>query len=122
MNNLGTSAASGVGGGGGSILPWTLLPLLNGWAQYGAPYASGSYTKDSLGVVHLKGLLNPGGRGADIIGVLPVGFRPLVGSRWFTGVSEGAGGTDIQIDPDGTITAFNVGGGFVSLDVISFAP
>lgn len=54
---------------------WTAPTLLNSWANYGSPWNPSGYWKDSLGVVHLRGLVSTGATGS-IIFVLPVGYRP----------------------------------------------
>ncbi len=50
--------------------------LLNAWTNYGAPFNNASYWKDSLGVVHLNGVLQ-GGASATTIFLLPLGYRPI---------------------------------------------
>lgn len=49
--------------------------LLNSWVNFGAGYSSAGYWKDTLGVVHLQGLMKSGTVGAAAF-TLPVGYRP----------------------------------------------
>jgi hypothetical protein len=57
-------------------LAWTNLALMNTWAPYGDGYAPPSYAKDTLGVVHLRGLVRGSTASQVTIAVLPAGFRP----------------------------------------------
>ena len=49
--------------------------LGGGWTNFGAPWSTAAYAKDSAGFVHLKGTLTAGTFGA-VIFTLPVGYRP----------------------------------------------
>ncbi|PSB22155.1 hypothetical protein C7B65_01755 [Phormidesmis priestleyi ULC007] len=53
---------------------WQTPTLQNGWVNYDTTYNSAAYFKDSLGIVHLKGLVKAG---TGTIFTLPVGYRPL---------------------------------------------
>jgi hypothetical protein len=57
-------------------LDWTNLGLMNTWVSYGDGYATPSYAKDALGIVHLRGLVKGSTAPQVTIAVLPVGFRP----------------------------------------------
>ena len=54
---------------------WIAPTLLNGWVNLGGSYPTVGYMKDSMGFVHLKGMVK-GGVNSTIIFVLPVGYRP----------------------------------------------
>lgn len=56
---------------------WTNATMLNGWVSVGWPYAPVGYYKDTLGIVHLRGVIDAGthGSGTECID-LPVGYRP----------------------------------------------
>ncbi|MCP4712344.1 MAG: hypothetical protein GY869_27295 [Planctomycetes bacterium] len=55
--------------------PWQATVFLNGWIDYGGGYNAAGYFKDSVGVVHLRGLVKSGSVG-QVIFTLPVGYRP----------------------------------------------
>jgi hypothetical protein len=57
-------------------LTWSKLPLMGGWTTYGSGYADPSYTKDSLGIVHLRGLVKGSPVPGMLVASLPDGFRP----------------------------------------------
>ena len=69
---------SGTAGGSLTSSGWTAVTLNGPWSAYGSPYRALSYRKDIFGVVWLSGLIktnaDPGG--FDILGTLPVGYRP----------------------------------------------
>jgi tetrahydromethanopterin S-methyltransferase subunit B len=48
--------------------------FLNSWTNYAGGYATAGFYKDSLGIVHLRGLVKSGT--ATTIFTLPVGYRP----------------------------------------------
>lgn len=54
---------------------WQSPSLLNSWVHFGSPFNTPAYYKDSLGMVHFKGVIKSG-TNANIF-VLPVGYRPL---------------------------------------------
>ena len=53
---------------------WQTPTLLNGWVNYGSVYGPARYYRDSIGIVHLNGLVKDGT--ADTIFILPAGYRP----------------------------------------------
>ena len=59
--------------------PWQLPVLQNGWINYNDVYhdiyANVAFYKDSMGIVHLRGLLCNGTKGS-IMFTLPAGYRP----------------------------------------------
>lgn len=87
---------------------WQSLALQNSWANFGAPYANAAYMKDSLGFVHLKGLVKSGASGSTIF-TLPAGYRPSE-THYIPGLSNDAV-SSMTIAADGTVKAF---GGSVS--------
>jgi len=54
---------------------WQNATLTNGWVHFGGAYANVSYMKDSLGFVHLRGIMKSGTMG-QVAFTLPVGYRP----------------------------------------------
>lgn len=54
---------------------WQAPSLLNSWANYGIGHNPAGYFKDTLGIVHLRGLVKDGTVGQAIF-TLPTGYRP----------------------------------------------
>jgi hypothetical protein len=85
---------------------FTPATLNAGYTQFAGGTTPG-FVKDTLGFVHLKGMLNcpPGGT----VFTLPVGFRPA--QRFFFPMAVGASGAgNIQVNVDGSIVTFNADG------------
>ena len=74
--------------------------LLNGWVNYGGLYSPAKYWKDTIGMVHLQGLIKSGTIGT-VAFVLPAGYRPLY-RMTFPTVSDGAF-ADVVVVPDGSV-------------------
>ena len=55
---------------------WITPTLLNGWVNFDSGYASCQYRIDSLGTVHLKGMIKNGTLGAPCF-TLALGYRPI---------------------------------------------
>jgi hypothetical protein len=78
----GAAGAPGATGPAGSAGPgpaeaWQALSFTNGWSNYGAGWETGSYRRDQLGVVRLRGLVTrASGTPAGTIAILPPGYRP----------------------------------------------
>ena len=56
---------------------WKTPSFVNGWVDYGSAFGSPGYYKDSLGNVHIRGLIKSGtsSTGTTMF-TLPVGYRP----------------------------------------------
>ena len=64
--------------GGETILEqeaWQVPTLVNNWVNWGNGFNNAGYFKDSMGIVHLRGMVKDGNLGYDIF-ILPVGYRP----------------------------------------------
>lgn len=96
---------------------WTAPSLLNSWANYGGAYNSAGYFKDSLGIVHLRGLVKDGTIGQSIF-TLPAGYRPTANEVLVT-ISNGAIGR-IDIAADGNVYATTGDNTWFSLDGVTF--
>ena len=56
---------------------WQSVSFQSGWVNYGGSYNPAGYFKDSLGIVHLRGLVKSGKIGNNqTIFTLPAGYRP----------------------------------------------
>ena len=103
------------------------LQLQNPFVNYGAPYGTAGYYKDSSEVIHLSGLIKstiPLSGGMTVIGSLPAGYRPA-NPLIFT-AKNGSGYARIDVGTDGAISTWpNDSTGYyqnyLSLDGISFA-
>ena len=54
---------------------WTAASLVNDWVNYNAFYSQAGYLKDTLGFVHIRGIVKSGT--ADLIFTLSEDYRPL---------------------------------------------
>lgn len=99
---------------------WSAPTLLNGWVNFGTPYAAAGYYKDDMGIVRLKGVIKSGSTGLNIF-TLPTGYRPAE-QHIFSGVSNNGSYqlTRIDVHTDGTITMEAGGNSYLSLSNISF--
>lgn len=94
------------------------LPLTNGWTHYNTVnYIGASYTKSVDGFVHLRGMVS-GGAVGTVIGVLPVGCRPLRTEPIIVLTSSGFGRIDIL--ENGYVKLVSGGTGWVSLSSVVF--
>jgi hypothetical protein len=56
---------------------WKDASLVNGWQRYNNTFDTAGYFKDSMGIVHLRGLVKSGTIGGEKpIFTLPKGYRP----------------------------------------------
>lgn len=105
--------------GGETILeqePWQIPTLLNGWLNFGGDFNDAGYFKDSMGVVHLRGMVKSGVVGPAIF-TLPVGYRPLNRSVFIT-ANASASRIDVSATGD-VLLAYGIAL-WVPLDGITF--
>ena len=96
---------------------WVAPTLLNSWVNYGGTASTVGYMKDSMGFVHLKGLVKTGSPGTVVFN-LPAGYRPGSYLRIAIIASGTYGNLDIQTSGDVTPT---VGSStFTGLDGVTF--
>ena len=55
---------------------WINVTYTNSWVDYDTTYGGAQYMKDSLGFVHIRGLVKNGSAANAAIFTLPVGYRP----------------------------------------------
>lgn len=106
-----------------SIFPtqqgWIAPTFQNGWVNYDiATYEPAGYMKDSLGFVHLKGLVKSGTVGAVPVFTLPAGYRPSKQNLFPTVANENHG--TIYVRPDGVVQVTFGSNAYVSLSGITF--
>ena len=94
------------------------LPLLDGWVDYGEPYAGATVFKDSSGRVHVQGTIRDGTWG--LFARLPEGYRPT--ARLIFSADNNGAVTRVDVTPEGHL--LYAGGstvnGWISLSGISF--
>ncbi len=99
---------------------WCTIPLENGWAYYGAPYATPRYTIGSDGIVKLKGLIRSGT--AATIATLPAQYCPKQRQLMTITSADAWGRLDIVPQSNGTCLLF--GGAYntawISLDSLQY--
>lgn len=91
-----------------------------GWSNYdGTAWNTAAYYKDTIGVVHLKGLVKHATTGLGTVFTLPAGYRPALKAVFCVYVGNpGAGRIDIY--GDGTVTVVYGNATYVSLEGITF--
>lgn len=101
---------------------WQALPYNNSWVDYDTTlWGGGQYYKDSLGIVHMRGLIKGGTAGSGItVGTLPVGYRPQTFNQLFLVATNDVYGR-LEVHPDGTVvTGAGISVIWVSLANIHF--
>ena len=109
---------------GASIAPqeaWQYPQLLNGWRSYGAPveWVEARYMKDSMGFVHVEGMVSGGPIGDSTFFTLPSGYRPdkLLS---FPGVDAGGGAFIGIVEPDGDVSCNSIDNTFWAVINVCF--
>lgn len=118
-----TSPGAGLEVAGTSVLAqqaWQTVSFQNGWTNYGGSYNEGGYFKDSMGIVHLRGLVRTGSVGnAYTIFTLPDGYRPARRELLCAGTYPEAHGR-VDVETNGRVIPYSVNNGWVSLDGLTF--
>jgi len=97
---------------------WIVPAFMNSWTNYDTTYNPAGYFKDSLGIVHLRGLVKNGTNNTTIF-TLPVGYRPS--NRELQAVQTNLNTIGrVDILADGQVTVVSGSNGWVSLDGITF--
>lgn len=106
-----------------SIAPsgsWTAVAFQNSWTNFGSPYESAGYYKDSYGHIHVKGIIKSGTAGT-VAFTLPAGYIPAEYMFVPLMLSGGTLGY-AQILTDGTVTIFGTLSGTLTSIRFSFKP
>lgn len=96
---------------------WIAPTLLNGWANFGSGFYTAGYYKDSLGIVHLRGLVKSGSLNTAIYN-LPAGYRPS--ATFYTCSNANGAFAELQITATGDIKQGVGSTAAFSMDNISF--
>lgn len=98
---------------------WTTPAYQNSWVKYDTTYNVPGYRKDSMGYVHLRGMIANGTTFNATMFTLPVGMRPEL--RVLCGVQSAAGFARVDIQVDGTVSCISGGStSWISLECITF--
>ena len=96
----------------------SISTFANSWVNYDPPTQhSVAYYKDSLGIVHLRGLIKNGTVGA-VAFTLPAGYRPDLPYH-FACASNNAAGVG-RVDPNGTVNILAGSNIWFDVSVMSF--
>jgi hypothetical protein len=103
----------------GKPLEWIEPSLLNGWVNYDNVRPQVAYAKDSLGWIHIKGLIKGGSIGQPAF-IFPEKYRIQDVEKSFSVVSNSAFGVFKVDEPNGAATPYIGSNVWFSLDGISF--
>ena len=97
-----------------------MTPFANGWKNYSGTYNPAGYFKDSMCIVHLRGLVKDGATSKHIF-ILPAGYRPQHREihAVFTRITPNVHGR-VDIKTNGEILPWPGDKGWTSLDGITF--
>lgn len=98
---------------------WITPTLLNGWVDFDiANYASCQYMKDTLGFVHLKGMVKSGTNATNLF-TLPPGYRPAK-IEYFPMPLSGGGTGQMAINNNGGVLLAISNATWTNLNGITF--
>ena len=105
-----------------NLLSWSAFSLQNSWVNFNNAYNGNGYRKTTDGVVVLKGLISKAGTPAvqEVIGILPVSYRPSSILIFMTGSIDSPSRIDVY--PNGEVRFIKGSGGWLSLEGIHFMP
>jgi hypothetical protein len=100
--------------------PFESRRFQNGWKNYNDEYNTAAYFKDSMGIVHLKGLVKGGSGGINAtIFVLPEGYRPAA-RELRVAIMHDENTARVDIMPNGRVVPYKAHSTWTSLDGITF--
>ncbi len=100
---------------------WQTPSLLNSWVNYGGSFVPAGYFIDSMGIVHLRGLVKDGSIGAGIpIFNLPVGYRPTYTELFNANSTGSLGFGRVDVNSNGDVIAVSGDNRWISLSGITF--
>ena len=99
---------------------WLVPEFHTKWVTYNDEYEPPGFMKDSMGWVHMRGMIRGGSVAANaILFMLPEGYRPL-GLKFLATVLAGGVTGGIYIYPDGAVKLWRGSGVWLSLDSVHF--
>jgi hypothetical protein len=102
-----------------AAIVWQVPVLVNSWVNFGSGYNNAGYTKDRVGVVHLRGRIKSGTLPGSAF-ILPVGYRPINDNLF--GVESNSAYGMVWIKSSGEVYVNNGSNVSVSLDGIVYLP
>jgi len=106
---------------GASILKqqdWQTPTMENGWVRYSSTYNAPGYFKDSMGIVHLRGMIKSGTIGRHAF-TLPSGYRPARRELMAT-LTNGNVASRLDVLTNGQVDPYSGSNRWVSLDGLTF--
>ena len=100
---------------------WQSPTLLNSWVNYGGTFSNAGYMKDSLGFVHLRGLIKDGTVTLAAFN-LPAGYRPANDTAFVVNSNSAFGVVQVlgQSTNPGDVRILQGNNAFVYLEGIMF--
>lgn len=100
---------------------WQSPTLLNSWVNYGGTFNNAGYMKDSLGFVHLRGLIKNGTVTLAAFN-LPAGYRPANDTAFVVNSNSAFGVVQVlgQSTNPGDVRILQGNNAFVYLEGITF--
>lgn len=99
---------------------WQYPTLLNGWVNFDSSYTPVRFMKDSMGFVHLEGMVK---NGTTTIGtplfILPVGYRPSQ-AMIFAGLTSPYAPCGFDLSADGVFALSNGNAAYLGFYGITF--
>ena len=95
---------------------WIAPTLAGAWVNFGAGFSAAGYMKDSLGFVHMRGMVKSG---TGLICTLPVGYRPS-GTLYISSATSGTTPGIINVSSTGTVTMDGGSSSYISLSNVIF--
>lgn len=72
----------------------------NGWGNYGGEWVTAAYMQDSLGFVHIKGMVKGGSSSTAVVFALPAGYRPSKSLRFAVDAHGAHGWVNVSFNGD----------------------
>lgn len=100
---------------------WTAPALQNSWVNYGNGYDAVGYMKDSIGFVHIKGMIKSGTTSfGTLLFTLPVGYRPGGHSYIVSGHTAGGGLAAYEVKSTGEVNILVANATYSGIGHITF--
>lgn len=100
---------------------WSSFNMQNNWSDYGSSYSPNGYRRTKDGVITLRGLIRRTGAivSGEVIGNLPVGYRPSETLIFQTSTSPNAP-SRVDVKANGDVAVLGADPNWLSLESINF--